>query len=1179
MKRKTISLLISLIFFTTSSLSANAASVQPSSHEATATIPSEQEETSDEDESIEESAEDSPQTEDEQGEEKDSTPSDDQQDTTEEPASEEVTNPDTSPIEEESEESTEESSEGEIPEVESPDAEHNVLSYEIELHPGEHYAPEKIHEYLAEENYEVQELVSPLEKTLVTEEHIGQHVITATVTNSEGEEIICEIVIIISGVPVIITEPLTLEEGTVFDFSKLPIRAEDYEDGDISETITLVDANIEQGEVIDASKTPVIELIIEATDNDDNKTVSEVEITTVGIEPYASISNPLEASGHKIIAGSNRFKTASAISQEMYQSADTVILVSSNNFPDALAAGPLSVSLSAPILLTDKDSLSVDTLAEIKRLGAEKVFIMGGELAISSEVARELNSENLLTERISGSNRYKTAIAAAKTLGSSTSIILTNGENFADALTAGSYAAKNKLPIILTKSDTIPAEVLTYIDDSITEIIVMGGELAIKEASLVPLKNPGRTITRIAGGNRYVTGIEMASKYFSDAQTAIVASGTNFVDALSAVPYAAALDSPIMITAPDDVDERVLDFMMQSTIKNYHFIGGDLAISPAVKDLIMNPSLYSIVYRSSALSENWAQYTKNGKTTGDLNNDGLSLFEISLEGEKDLYIRYGVSTQVKGWQNIAESGSVGNTSEYINGLIMEIKGSDAASYDVSYRAYIKDSGWSEWVNGGRPVGSDKGKAIQAIEAKIISGNALNIDQTLFPDRPKQKVYSYTSTTTNLRTGPSSSAPVLMSLPGKSHIEVITNSGASTYSQVKYTARNVNYSGYVYTNHLRSETHTTNTVLTVDNLSNGMNLPTKTTTVTGDIAYKNGIKEIRYYINGADRGAVDHGYTTTTSLAHGFSVPSQTGYKLTIPSSSWKKGAVNTLRIEMTGSDGKSEWETIYFNDTNDMVEYRNYSGSFNYYVTTEYNKGSALYYNYSWKPAPMEQISTYMDPTYMMTHVIYKYLFLDLGYSASDYTVTAEQLDDIIEGKGVLDGMGHVFLKAAVDFNINPFYLVSHAILETGHGTSALATGNKLEYYHSAFGAENSELIPLSPEDQSKKWYNMFGIGAYDSNPLLWGTEKAYHEGWDSVEKAIYGGAEWIASGYIDRKPESQNTNYMMRYNLKETMSHQYATDIMWAYKQASRIKAQFDEIDTDIPLKFIVPVFGDVRP
>ena len=206
-------------------------------------------------------------------------------------------------------------------------------------------------------------------------------------------------------------------------------------------------------------------------------------------------------------------------------------------------------------------------------------------------------------------------------------------------------------------------------------------------------------------------------------------------------------------------------------------------------------------------------------------------------------------------------------------------------------------------------------------------------------------------------------------------------------------------------------------------------------------------------------------------------------------------------------------------------------------------------------------------------------MFLDLGYDKQDYAVSVEQLDSILKGKGILDGTGSTFLQAAIDFNINPFYLIAHAILETGNGTSVLANGQQIENYHETFGKLGSVFIPLSEDDKLKKWYNVFGIGAYDDDANLWGGERAYLKKWDTIEKAIHGGVGWIAKGYINRLPEPQNSNYKMRYNLKVTMTHQYATDVMWAYKQAYNIKKQFDNMGFDVPLKFIIPTFGDIRP
>ena len=117
------------------------------------------------------------------------------------------------------------------------------------------------------------------------------------------------------------------------------------------------------------------------------------------------------------LSGKDRYETAAAISGATYPKADTVILAYSMNYADALAGVPLAYKLNAPILLTNKDNIDRATLYEIKRLGAKKVKILGGEGAISQKVVVQelvdhgIKKENI--ERISGDSRFGTATAIA----------------------------------------------------------------------------------------------------------------------------------------------------------------------------------------------------------------------------------------------------------------------------------------------------------------------------------------------------------------------------------------------------------------------------------------------------------------------------------------------------------------------------------------------------------------------------------------------------------------------------------------------------------------------------------------------------------------------------------------------------------------------------------------------
>ncbi len=80
-----------------------------------------------------------------------------------------------------------------------------------------------------------------------------------------------------------------------------------------------------------------------------------------------------------------------------------------------MAATPFTSAINSPILLTQK-SFKFKTKAEIQRLGAKKVYLIGGENSISKEIEQQLKSLNISIERISGSDRYKTSLLLAQKL-------------------------------------------------------------------------------------------------------------------------------------------------------------------------------------------------------------------------------------------------------------------------------------------------------------------------------------------------------------------------------------------------------------------------------------------------------------------------------------------------------------------------------------------------------------------------------------------------------------------------------------------------------------------------------------------------------------------------------------------------------------------------------------------
>jgi putative cell wall-binding protein len=94
------------------------------------------------------------------------------------------------------------------------------------------------------------------------------------------------------------------------------------------------------------------------------------------------------AKGNVRLAGTNRYSTAVAISKATFATANAVFLATGSNFPDALSGTPSAAKQSAPLLLANGGCLTADTVAEIKRLGASKVYVLGGTGAVPESAAR-----------------------------------------------------------------------------------------------------------------------------------------------------------------------------------------------------------------------------------------------------------------------------------------------------------------------------------------------------------------------------------------------------------------------------------------------------------------------------------------------------------------------------------------------------------------------------------------------------------------------------------------------------------------------------------------------------------------------------------------------------------------------------------------------------------------------
>ena len=281
------------------------------------------------------------------------------------------------------------------------------------------------------------------------------------------------------------------------------------------------------------------------------------------------------------ISGEIRYDTAMEISKQGFESADTVILARGSGFADALAGVPLAHRLDAPILLTPSHKLWDGVLAEVERLGAKNIIILGGKGAVSEEVAAELTAQDLQVSRIAGETRFETAalIAAEIAPNGIDQAVVVNGMDFPDALSVASYAANAGMPILLTKSDNLPeATVGTLRDLHVKKTLVVGGKSVVNADVLAALPNA----ERVSGQDRYETNIELANYFDISGTDVYVATGQHYADALTGAVLAAK-NNRALVLVHQAVPNAARNFIEKNGVKRVTIFGGEAAVSSDVE--------------------------------------------------------------------------------------------------------------------------------------------------------------------------------------------------------------------------------------------------------------------------------------------------------------------------------------------------------------------------------------------------------------------------------------------------------------------------------------------------------------------------------------------------------------------------------------------------------------------
>jgi putative cell wall-binding protein len=282
------------------------------------------------------------------------------------------------------------------------------------------------------------------------------------------------------------------------------------------------------------------------------------------------------------VAGTDRIGTAIESSFFSPTLAKAVVVARSDDYADALAGAPLAVARQAPMLLNPTAALDPRVQAEIERALPKggTVFLLGGLSALSQSVQDSIAGDGYNVIRYQGADRFATALTIASAgLGDPSTLFLTTGTNFADALPAGPAAAEKSGAILLTNGTTMPASVQAYIAaHSSASRFAIGGPAAAADPAATP----------VVGTDRYDTAKRVAATFFTSPADVGLASGLAFPDALGGGTAVAELGGPLLLTDPAVLSPAAQTYLStnKAGIGAVWIFGGSSAVGTAVEQAV-----------------------------------------------------------------------------------------------------------------------------------------------------------------------------------------------------------------------------------------------------------------------------------------------------------------------------------------------------------------------------------------------------------------------------------------------------------------------------------------------------------------------------------------------------------------------------------------------------------------
>lgn len=276
-------------------------------------------------------------------------------------------------------------------------------------------------------------------------------------------------------------------------------------------------------------------------------------------------------------------------------SCDSVVVVSQDAATDGMVATGLAGLLDCPVITTEGNNLSLQTEAQINRLEAANVYLVGGTSVLSNSIESAIASlpyvENV--ERVWGYSAADTSVAVfdkGVDLGGwgNTAIVAMSGD-FRDAMSVSPYAYAKHAPILLSDEDGL-SDAAASAASNFASVIIAGGPRAVPEVVDDCLSDA--SAMRVYGQTAYDTSrafIDWCVEQGMSLNYAGIATGENHMDAVAGAALCGKYNAPLLLVSDSSASEAIEYFGEHANeFKNGFVFGGASVISESAYNELIN---------------------------------------------------------------------------------------------------------------------------------------------------------------------------------------------------------------------------------------------------------------------------------------------------------------------------------------------------------------------------------------------------------------------------------------------------------------------------------------------------------------------------------------------------------------------------------------------------------------